>query len=99
MRQLSLGWPWAGPASTPEPGPDRGRYLLPRGAPCRRSSNPEPALSEPDSRSSTVGRDTPANAAISTFGRPSARHNTIRARVATDADTFALFTSATSSAR
>jgi hypothetical protein len=33
------------------------------------------------------------------FGRPSARHNTIRARVATEADTSALFTSAANSAR
>ena len=41
----------------------------------------------------------PANAAISTFGRPSARHNMIRARVATEADTSALFTSAANSTR
>ena len=71
-----------------------------RGAPRRRSSNPEtPPAAKRDSHRSTVGRDTPANAAISTFGRSSARHNTIRARVATAADTSALFTSAANSAR
>jgi hypothetical protein len=31
---------------------------------------------------STVGRDTPTNSAISTFGVPSAASNTIRARIA-----------------
>jgi hypothetical protein len=33
------------------------------------------------------------------LGRPSARHNTIRARATTTADTSALFTSAANSAR
>ena len=71
-----------------------------RGAPRRRSSNPEtPAAAKRDSHRSTVGRDTPASAATSTFGRPSARHNTIRARVATEAETSALFTSVANSAR
>ena len=65
-----------------------------------RSSNPAtPPAAKRDSHRSTVGRDTPAKAATSTFGRPSARHNTIRARVATAADTSALFTSADNSAR
>jgi hypothetical protein len=58
-----------------------------------------PPAAKRDSHRSTVGRDTPANAATSTFNRPSARHNTIRARVATDAGTSALFTSAANSAR
>jgi hypothetical protein len=71
-----------------------------RGAPRRRSSNPEtPPAAKRDSHRSTVGRDTSANAATSTFGRPSAHHNTIRARVATEAETSALFTSAANSAR
>jgi hypothetical protein len=71
-----------------------------RGAPRRRSSNPDtPSAANRDSHRSTVGRDTPASSATSTFGRPSARHNTIRARVATEADTSALFTSAANSAR
>jgi hypothetical protein len=46
-----------------------------------------------------VGRDTPANAAISFFCRPSARHNTIRARVATDASVSEPFVNACSSFR
>jgi hypothetical protein len=40
-----------------------------------------------------VGRDTPANTVTSFFKRPSAHHNTIRARVATVAGVSALFTS------
>ena len=43
------------------------------------------------------GRDTPASAATSFLGRPSPRHNTIRALVATVADTSRLFTKAHSS--
>ena len=71
-----------------------------RGAPrCRSSRLGTPPAAKRDSHRSTVGRDTPASAAISTFGRPSARHNTIRARVATDAGTSALFTSAANSVR
>jgi hypothetical protein len=40
---------------------------------------------------STVGSDTPANAAVSLRRRPSARHNTIRARVAIVAGLSASF--------
>jgi hypothetical protein len=56
-----------------------------RPAPRGRSSRPAtPSASYRFSHSrSTVGRDTPANAAISFFCRPSAHHTTIRARVAT----------------
>jgi hypothetical protein len=43
---------------------------------------------------STLGRDTPAGAATSTRRRPSAIHNTIRARVATAADTSLELTNA-----
>ena len=71
-----------------------------RGAPRRRPSNPAtPSASKRANHRFTVGRDTPANAAISTFSRPSDHHNTIRARVATDAATSELFTSARSSRR
>ena len=78
----------------------RRRHLLPRPAARGRSSSPAtPSAANRDSHRSTVGRDTPANAAISFFGRPSARHNTIRARVATDADTSELFINARNSAR
>jgi hypothetical protein len=88
-----------GPRQRQHPTPNRGRHLLPRCA-RRRSCNPDtPPAAKRDSHRSTVGRDTPANAATSTFGRPSARHNTIRARVATDTDTSALRTSAANSAR
>jgi hypothetical protein len=54
--------------------------------------------SVPASRRSTVGRDTPANAAMSFFRRPSAYHNTIRARMPTTADTSTLLVSVRSSA-
>jgi len=71
-----------------------------RGPPRRRPNNPAtPSTSKRDNHRSTVGRDTPASAAISTFALPSAHHNTIRARVATDAATSELFTSARSSPR
>ena len=90
----------AGPGQRQDPRPDRGRHLLPRRAPrAGPATRQHPRRRSGDSHRSTVGRDTPANAAISSFGRPSARHNTIRARVATAADTSALFTSADSSAR
>ena len=70
-----------------------------RGAPPRRPNNPAtPSAANRDNHRSTVGRDTPANAAISTFARPCARHNTIRTLVATDADTSELFTNDRNSA-
>jgi len=62
-----------------------------RGAPRRRPSRPAtPSATNRDNHRSTVGRDTPASAAISTFVRPSAHHSTIRARVAIDPDTSEL---------
>ena len=71
-----------------------------RAAPRARSSNPAtPSASKRRNHRSTVGRDTPANAATSCFCRPSARHNTIRALVAIAADTSELVTIARSSAR
>src|SRR5512134_2821607 len=71
-----------------------------RPAPRGRSSRPAiPSAAYRFSHRSTVGRDTPAHAAISFFCRPSARHNTIRARVATGADVSAAFTSTRSSFR
>jgi hypothetical protein len=70
-----------------------------RPAPRARSTNPAtPSAPKRRSHRSTVGRDTPASAATSCFCRPSARHNTIHARVATAADTSGLFTTARSSA-
>ena len=65
-----------------------------------RSSRPAiPSAAYRFSHKSTVGRDTPANAAISFFCRPSAHHNTIRARVATGAEVAASFINARSSFR
>ena len=71
-----------------------------RGRPGR-SSSASPA--NPRSRyrfrhRSTVGRDTPTNSAISTFGVPSAASNTIRARIANPARTDDARASRTNSA-
>jgi hypothetical protein len=66
----------------------------------RRRADPaaqRPSVANRDNHRSTVGRDTPANAAISTFARPCARHNTIRARVATAPVTSEEFTNARNS--
>ena len=71
-----------------------------RGAACERSSSPVAASAAyRASHKSTVGRDTPANSAMSFLRRPSSRHNTIRARVPTLAATSGLLVNACSSAR
>jgi hypothetical protein len=99
VRQARLGRR-AGPGQRQHPTPNRGRHLLPRCTPPPIQQPSNTAGREARQPQITVGRDTPANAATSTFDRSSARHNTIRVRVvATDADTSALFTSAANSAR
>jgi len=71
-----------------------------RGPPGFAASRPAaPSAAYLLSHRSTVGRDTPASAAMSFFIRPSACHNTIRARVPTAADTSVLVVRARSSAR
>ncbi len=71
--------------------PEEVRWQAPRdlfrGAAWRPSSRPAtPSLVYRSTHRSTVGKDTPANTATSMRRRPSAIHNTIRARVATTAD-------------
>ena len=69
-----------------------------RPAPRARSIRPAiPSASYRFSHRSTVGRDTPAKAAISFFCRPSASHITIRARVATGAGVSEPFVNARNS--
>jgi hypothetical protein len=71
-----------------------------RGAACERSSSPAtPSATYRASHKSTVGRDTPANTAMSFFRRPSSRHNTIRARVRTVAATSQPLVNACNSTR
>ena len=71
-----------------------------RDAPVRLEARaPTPADSNRPSHRSTVGRETPASTAISFFPLPSARHNTIRARVATIAGTSRPRVSATNADR
>lgn len=68
-------------------------------APRLSSSNPaNPCSAYRSIQRSTVGNDTPANSATSLRRRPSAIHNTIRARVAMTAGTSRLLTTARSSA-
>ena len=88
----------AGPGQGQDPTPDRRRHLLPRRA-AASTQQPGDAIGGKTGQPQIhVGRDTPANAAISTFVRPCACHNTIRARVATDADISELCTNARNSA-
>ena len=83
LRNASFGG-WTGPTRRQNPSPNLRRNLLP---PCPRGRSSRPATPSASYRfshsRSTGGRDPPANAAISFFCRPSAHHNTIRARVAT----------------
>ena len=83
---------WAGTASRARiRARTDGRHLLTAGASCGRSSNPASTFACRTGRSTDPPSvaTPPASAAISFFGRCSACHNTIRARVATVAGTSA----------